>query len=295
MINIQRFTSRAKACSAWIWIYIYLFVLFIYSFFFFFSLCTLHHPSSCFFLSACGGAIFETRFAGKLLGCRQNPDIQEERGLIYTKKKRHQQHMAPYKLERLSNGVFWVNGRSTGRVHRGLSKGKSLGKEQQIDPLSRRLWCGLFSLFKISLYVQGRISEGRKMKRWGSGGKREEQETTLPVIRSLLCQNPTACHWNDRGRIWCSGGPMTNQTRMHQVCFWFPLYASIPQTFPICSSRPSFGLVCRFYACAAPIPLCIFFFLWCEMNIKALLRQLGGLQQNLIGLRDPPECSQSLV
>lgn len=38
MINIQRFTSRAKACSAWIWIYIYLFVLFIYSFFFFFSL-----------------------------------------------------------------------------------------------------------------------------------------------------------------------------------------------------------------------------------------------------------------
>lgn len=36
MINIQRFTSRAKACSAWIWIYIYLFVLFIYSFFFFF-------------------------------------------------------------------------------------------------------------------------------------------------------------------------------------------------------------------------------------------------------------------
>lgn len=38
-----------------------------------------------------------------------------------------------------------------------------------------------------------------------------------------------------------------------------------------------------------------FFFFWCETNIKALLRQLGGLQQNLIGLRDPPACLQSLV
>lgn len=44
--------------------------------------------------------------------------------------------MARYKLERLSNGVLWVNGCSSGRVHRGLSRGKSLEKEQQIDPLS---------------------------------------------------------------------------------------------------------------------------------------------------------------
>lgn len=39
MINIQRFTSRAKTCSAWIWIYIYLFTLFLNLFMqFFFSL-----------------------------------------------------------------------------------------------------------------------------------------------------------------------------------------------------------------------------------------------------------------
>lgn len=30
-------------------------------------------------------------------------------------------------------------------------------------------------------------------------------------------------------------------------------------------------------------PFCIFFS-WCEMNIKALVGQLGGLQQNFIGL-----------
>ncbi len=50
----ERFTSGAKACSAWIWIYIYLFFLFI-RFFFFASLLFL---SICFFLSACAIAIF---------------------------------------------------------------------------------------------------------------------------------------------------------------------------------------------------------------------------------------------
>lgn len=44
MINIQRFTSRAKACSAWIWIYIYLFILFLNLFMHFFS--SLYSSSS---------------------------------------------------------------------------------------------------------------------------------------------------------------------------------------------------------------------------------------------------------
>lgn len=41
--------------------------------------------------------------------------------------------------------------------------------------------------------------------------------------------------------------------------------------------------------CCSYSPLHFFFF-WCEMNIKALLHQLGGLQQNLIGVRDPLAC-----
>lgn len=84
MINIQRFTSRAKTCSAWIWIYIYLFILFLNLFMQFFCLCSLNHPSS-LFLSACGGAIFDTSFVihhtclfvqpSSLTGLHRNPDI----------------------------------------------------------------------------------------------------------------------------------------------------------------------------------------------------------------------------
>lgn len=56
----DRFTSRAKACSAWIWISIYIFIylfyyLCIHFIFFFRSLLPL---SMCFFLSACGIATF---------------------------------------------------------------------------------------------------------------------------------------------------------------------------------------------------------------------------------------------
>lgn len=87
MINIQRFTSRAKTCSAWIWIYIYLFTLFFNLFMHFFPLCSHHHPSRCLFLSACGGAIFDTALLSitraylcslpVLLGCRGIQTFQE--------------------------------------------------------------------------------------------------------------------------------------------------------------------------------------------------------------------------
>lgn len=60
-----------------------------------------------------------------------------------------------------------------------------------------------------------------------------------------------------------------------------------PSTFSLSfASLPSFSPVCHFHACAAPFPFCIFFS-WCEMNIKAMLGQLRGLQQNLIGLPGP--------
>lgn len=85
VINIQRFTSRAKAGSAWIWIYIYLFTLFLNLFMHFPPLCSRHHPSRCLFLSACGGAIFDTSFVihhtclfvppSSLTGLQRNPDI----------------------------------------------------------------------------------------------------------------------------------------------------------------------------------------------------------------------------
>lgn len=61
MINIQRFTSRAKACCLDLDLYILIYTLFYIYLCIFFSLCSLHHLSTCF-LSACGGAIFDRRF-----------------------------------------------------------------------------------------------------------------------------------------------------------------------------------------------------------------------------------------
>lgn len=108
--------------------------------------------------------------------------------------------MAPYKLECSSNGVFWVNGCSTGRVRRGLTRGKSQGKEQQIDPLSPRLWCGQLRLLKISPYVQGRIPGGKwKGEEVGGGGGVRTRDTassykepTVPESHSL------SLDWQDK-------------------------------------------------------------------------------------------------
>lgn len=105
---------------------------------------------------------------------------------------------------------------------------------------------------------------------WGRGG--QEQETWLPVIRILLCRNPTACLWTEcwvkqkhafvknqkkEGRENCAKwqkwdlvqqwGPMTNQTVKHIVCFWFCLSASRLQPFVSLCLPPQFSTVCCFH------------------------------------------------
>lgn len=97
---------------------------------------------------------------------------------------------------------------------------------------------------------------------------------------------------NGRSGIWCSVGPMTNQTVQHTRSA-FDFYSSIPQPCSPSCLPPSSSLA--WFAVSMlvllPFPFCIFFS-WCEMNIKALLGQLGGLKQNLIGLCGPPSMQQ---
>lgn len=70
-----------------------------------------------------------------------------------------------------------------------------------------------------------------------------------------------------------------------------------PSTFSLSSPLPPFfSLVRRF----PPLVLLLFspfalFFSWCEMNIKATLGQLGGLQQNLIGLNGPQHAAATVL
>lgn len=154
------------------------------------------------------------------------------------------------------------------------------------------------------------------MKRWGNRGKRWEQETWLPVIRTPLCRNPTACLWTEHwakqkhafeerrkggekitqhgwSEVLCSYRVPWQTKQWNTVCFWFLLSTSIhqlPSLLGFSSSLAWFAL--------STLVLLLFPFAfpsWCEMNIKVVLGQLGGLQQNIIGLHGPQQAGAAIL
>ena len=147
-------------------------------------------------------------------------------------------------------------------------------------PLWSLMWTGLS--LKTSPYVQGgkgkRISQGEKnMKRWGSGGKRWEQEPWLPVIRTPLCRNPTACHWigkqkhafeksKKRGQKihththtnneeWdlAEPGSQDKPNGETQGLFWISTGCLDPSTFPVSPPPSTLQLGLLFPHCFSPL------------------------------------------
>lgn len=96
MINIQRFTSRAKACSAWIWIYMYLFILVFFTFIYAFSLFLLfishahafsyQHVVELFLIPGLLSIARANLYSlVVLLGCRQIQTFEGKEGWFYTR------------------------------------------------------------------------------------------------------------------------------------------------------------------------------------------------------------------